>query len=159
VVRVYQYCDGTYLEDQDQWWLSGVFRDVHLLAFAATARIEDFRVQTLLDATYTNAVLKVDIDLYLETDCTVEVSVQDQNSSMIRQCKEVVRAQTSHLELELPFETPHKWTAETPYLICCRSRFARQKMFKLFIKVSGSGKSSYSMAISRLMAKPSSSGV
>ncbi|GAM36613.1 hypothetical protein TCE0_018f05830 [Talaromyces pinophilus] len=116
LVRVYQYSDGTYLEDQDQWWLSGIFRDVHLLAFSATARIEDFTVQTLLDGTYTDATLKIGLQIYLETNCTVEVNVYDQTHSQIKQCSESVPARTASFELSVPFEHPHKWTAETPYL-------------------------------------------
>ena len=37
-VRVHQWSSGSYLEDQDMWWLSGIFRDVTLLARPATAR-------------------------------------------------------------------------------------------------------------------------
>ncbi|MCG3148761.1 MAG: Evolved beta-galactosidase subunit alpha [Verrucomicrobiae bacterium] len=43
VVRVYQWSDGTYLEDQDMWWLSGIFRDVYLLA-RPTTYIADLRI-------------------------------------------------------------------------------------------------------------------
>ena len=45
VVRVYRWCDGSYLEDQDQWWLSGIFRDVYLYRKRAS-HICDYSVQT-----------------------------------------------------------------------------------------------------------------
>lgn len=45
VVKVLQYCDGTYIEDQDMWWASGIFRDVYLME-RPTARLEDFCVRT-----------------------------------------------------------------------------------------------------------------
>ena len=48
-VKVLQYCDGTYVEDQDMWWASGIFRDVHLITRPA-ARLEDFHVRTRLTA-------------------------------------------------------------------------------------------------------------
>lgn len=44
-VKVLQYSDGTYIEDQDMWWASGIFRDVYLMERPA-ARVEDFRVRT-----------------------------------------------------------------------------------------------------------------
>lgn len=44
-VKVLQYCDGTYIEDQDMWWASGIFRDVYLMR-RPPARLEDFRVRT-----------------------------------------------------------------------------------------------------------------
>ncbi|CAH0026942.1 unnamed protein product, partial [Clonostachys rhizophaga] len=54
-VRVYKFCDGTYVEDQDQWWLSGIFRDVYLVAFPRLAAIEDFTITTHLDDEFTSA--------------------------------------------------------------------------------------------------------
>ena len=50
-VRVYQWCDGSYIEDQDMWWLSGIFRDVYLLA-RPKLHLFDFFVQTRLDEDY-----------------------------------------------------------------------------------------------------------
>ena len=48
-VKVLQYCDGTYVEDQDMWWASGIFRDVYLITRPAV-RLEDFRTRTRLTA-------------------------------------------------------------------------------------------------------------
>ncbi|KAK8117237.1 uncharacterized protein PG998_005518 [Apiospora kogelbergensis] len=96
VVQVYQWCEGTYIEDQDQWWLSGIFRDVYLLAFPGKARIDDFFVKTDLDGDYQDATLKVDVTLS---------GAQDQEVS----CGSV-------LTIEIPVSNPKKWTAETPYL-------------------------------------------
>ncbi|KAF7525290.1 hypothetical protein PCG10_005175 [Penicillium crustosum] len=114
-VRVYQWCDGSYLEDQDQWWLSGIFRDVHLLAFSATARIEDFFVQTWLDEKYENATLKIGLQLHLEEECSIEVKVRDHDDSLVQHATQTVPAGRESLEVELPFLAPKKWTAETPY--------------------------------------------
>lgn len=44
-VKVMQFCDGTYIEDQDMWWASGIFRDVYLVTRPA-ARLTDFWVRT-----------------------------------------------------------------------------------------------------------------
>ncbi|KAL2783965.1 glycosyl hydrolases family 2, TIM barrel domain-containing protein [Aspergillus keveii] len=61
-VRVYKYCDGTYIEDQDQWWLSGIFRDVYLVAFPQSG-ISDFTITPRLNDTFTHA----DITATLQT--------------------------------------------------------------------------------------------
>ena len=56
---VLRWCDGSYLEDQDMWWLSGLFRDVSLLLKPALA-IADYCVQTHLDALYRDAELRIE---------------------------------------------------------------------------------------------------
>ena len=58
--RVYRWSDGSYLEDQDMWFLSGIFRDVFLYS-TPPAHMRDFRVRTLLDAAYRDAVLEVQV--------------------------------------------------------------------------------------------------
>ncbi|KAL2809165.1 galactose-binding domain-like protein [Aspergillus granulosus] len=62
VVQAYKYCDGTYIDDQDQLWLSGIFRDVYLIAFPRDG-ISDFTITTNLDNTFTHA----------DTTATVEI--------------------------------------------------------------------------------------
>lgn len=61
-MRVYRYSDGTYLEDQDMWRLSGIHREVVLIA-TPEARIADFTVRTELDADYRDAELAIDLKL------------------------------------------------------------------------------------------------
>lgn len=55
-VQVMRYCDGTYLEDQDYWQMSGIQRDVYLYS-KPPAHIRDFCVRTTFDSNYENAVL------------------------------------------------------------------------------------------------------
>ena len=57
-VRVYRWSDGSYLEDQDFWRLSGIYRDVVLWA-APPVHLRDLTVQTELDAEYRDATLRV----------------------------------------------------------------------------------------------------
>ncbi|MYL46700.1 beta-galactosidase subunit alpha [Virgibacillus halodenitrificans] len=57
-VKVYQWSDGTYLEDQDMWWLSGIFRDVELYTQPKSG-IEDFKVNTILTEKYREGRLEV----------------------------------------------------------------------------------------------------
>ena len=61
-VRVYRWSDGSYLEDQDFWRLSGIYRDVYLWS-APPVHVRDFSVTTELDPAYRNAILRVSADL------------------------------------------------------------------------------------------------
>ncbi|KAL2759327.1 glycoside hydrolase family 2 protein [Sodiomyces alcalophilus JCM 7366] len=69
-VEVYQRCDGSYIEDQDQWWLSGIFRHVYLHAFPPV-HLEDLHVRPLLDDDYVDA--SVVVDLTMGTMATLRV--------------------------------------------------------------------------------------
>ena len=61
-VEVYRWSDGSYLEDQDFWRLSGIYRDVYLMARPAL-HMRDFFVTTDLDQDYTNAVLDLRVSV------------------------------------------------------------------------------------------------
>ncbi|KAK3381497.1 glycoside hydrolase family 2 protein [Podospora didyma] len=109
-VEVYQRCDGSYIEDQDQWWLSGIFRDVWLHKFPKT-RFEDIHVQTILDDDYKNATLRVDVNI--NNDAEVHLRFLDAGD------KEVAKETKSGkgtITFEVLIQNPEKWTAETPYL-------------------------------------------
>ncbi|KAF1993785.1 glycoside hydrolase family 2 protein [Amniculicola lignicola CBS 123094] len=112
-VKVYQYCDGTYIEDQDQWWLSGIFRDVFLVGFPDDSRIEDIHVQTLLDADYTDAELELRV--ITTGSGTLEVKLLDPNRKVLSTlAKEISNGEP--LEFSIPVKDPLKWTAESPTL-------------------------------------------
>ncbi|KAK5107931.1 hypothetical protein LTR62_000536 [Meristemomyces frigidus] len=115
-VRVYQFCDGSYIEDQDQWWLSGVFRDVYLLGFPQTAHLKDFGVETVFDDHYTDATLKV----HVETSSLAKVALTllDAERKHIAGVVGETTAQKGPcvVDLKIDVESPKKWTAETPYL-------------------------------------------
>ena len=57
-MQVFQWSDASYMEDQDYWRLSGIFRDVYLYATPAV-HVRDVRVRTTFDAHYRDAVLEV----------------------------------------------------------------------------------------------------
>ena len=61
-VRVYRWSDGSYLEDQDMWFLSGIFRDVYLVA-TPNVHIRDFWVRTELDAEYRDDTLWLRVNI------------------------------------------------------------------------------------------------
>ncbi|KAI5861293.1 glycoside hydrolase family 2 protein [Durotheca rogersii] len=111
-VEVYQRCDGSYIEDQDQWWLSGIFRDVWLHSFTGS-RFEDFHVQTLLDDDYVDASLWVNVTLN-EAGETITSKLLDGEKSVVASNSHATLDRSSTFEYRI--ENPHKWTAETPYL-------------------------------------------
>ena len=57
-VEVYRWSDGSYIEDQDFWRMSGIFRDVTLIS-RAPVHIRDFQVQTPFDSAYENSTFKL----------------------------------------------------------------------------------------------------
>ncbi|KAF2840099.1 glycoside hydrolase family 2 protein [Patellaria atrata CBS 101060] len=113
-VRVYQWCDGTYMEDQDQWWFNGIFRDVYLLAFPKHSRIEDIYVQTKLDTDYEDAVLQVQVDVIGSGKLELVLYDMDRTTKLAREEQSYSKA--SKVEFFIPVTKPLKWTAETPNL-------------------------------------------
>jgi beta-galactosidase len=128
-VRVYQLCDGTYIEGQgeflsillnsrnskfaiDQWWLSGIFRDVFLLAFP-NVHIKDFHIQTLIDEHYTDATLSVSVDIRSAEKVCVKLLEGDKTTVVAQD--ELYTSDGSVL-FSLKVINPRKWTAEDPYL-------------------------------------------
>jgi len=124
-VRVLQWSDGSYLEDQDMWWLSGIFRDVYLVA-APETHIFDFRVHTELDAEYQDAALKVRTVLKNHSDQAsenyqIEAQLLDANQRPVLDQPMIsdVNIQPDGqavVDLEASVKNPEKWSAESPYL-------------------------------------------
>lgn len=124
-VRVYQWSKTSYIEDQDMWWLSGIFRDVYLLA-KPNVRLYDFFVRTMLDENYRNAILQ--IDALIENSMLESVNNYRLDVVLLdRQLKEVPGFKGSKnffigpdgktsLTLEIPVENPRLWSADSPYL-------------------------------------------
>ncbi|KAI0532643.1 beta-galactosidase [Xylaria digitata] len=112
-VKVYQYCDATYIEDQDQWRMSGIYRDVHLIGFPSQSRIEDLFIQTILDKDYIDAELKVRVDV--TGSCEVQVGLYSPGKQpAIASGSRVVDSGSADFSLNV--KNPEKWTAESPTL-------------------------------------------
>ena len=109
-VRVVQWSDGSYLEDQDMWWLSGIFRDVYLLA-AGPAHIEDFAVRTELDDACRDATLRVHAAVEGGTGCSVEAHLRDAGAEPV-----VAQVMDGAADIAMPVLDPAKWSAEAPHL-------------------------------------------
>lgn len=114
VVRVYQWSDGSYIEDQDQWWLSGIFRDVHLLSFPQS-RIEDWFLRTDLDEEYKDGMLLAEIDIKSDLSTTVQVDVLDQSLNSAGTAQDSGVGSRKAI-LKIPIQDVDKWTAESPTL-------------------------------------------
>jgi beta-galactosidase/beta-glucuronidase len=123
-VRVYRYSDGSYLEDQDFWRLSGIYRDVRLWS-APPVHVRDVFVQTELDEDYVNAVLKVRALVLNRSqanvkDCALAVVLADGEGNAVVDASAPVEALSRGGEMSvdaaLPVADPVKWSAEHPYL-------------------------------------------
>ncbi|KAI1109952.1 beta-galactosidase [Nemania sp. NC0429] len=112
-VKVYQYCDGTYIEDQDQWRMSGIFRDVYLFGFPFDSRVEDLFIQTKLDKDYIDAELKIRVDV--TGSCKIQVGLYDpEKQPLISSGAKEVNG--GSIDLSIDVKNPAKWTAESPTL-------------------------------------------
>ncbi|WP_036662608.1 glycoside hydrolase family 2 TIM barrel-domain containing protein [Paenibacillus sp. FSL H8-457] len=114
-VRVYQWSDGSYLEDQDMWWMSGIFRDVYLIAEPSALRVNDFRVTTELDAEYRNAKLQVRLELEGTERGSVQLRLLNgAGAEMGSTGKDVGHSSVENFEIEVA--GPDLWSAESPAL-------------------------------------------
>ncbi|SDM57716.1 glycoside hydrolase family 2 TIM barrel-domain containing protein [Sediminibacillus halophilus] len=122
-VQVYQWSDGTYLEDQDMWWLSGIFRDVYLTA-VPKEHVEDFfvkadlvekrggrlSVETVIENSGNGTA--VDYQLHyqlLRENGTIVGEADSDTVTLAGHSRETVTTTFS-------VENPHPWSAEDPYL-------------------------------------------
>ncbi|SIO96857.1 beta-galactosidase [Vibrio spartinae] len=130
VVMVMRWSDGSYLEDQDMWWLSGIFRDVYLYHKPAIA-INDVFLRPELDALYQDGSLHVTTKLSQQTTTHhVEVRLFDATGQPVAMQGETCCA-TNHnavdekggwadqVEHHLTISRPRHWNEQTPYLYRC----------------------------------------
>ena len=128
-VEVYRYTDGTYLEDQDMWFLCGIYRDVYVYAEEKLC-IKDFFADASLDESYKNGIL--DLEVTLENygrqpqDCTLEASliVGGKQKKFV---SEKINAKSGKTVLKFNHveENAAQWSAEEPNLyklvLCLKS--------------------------------------
>ncbi|MGD9100574.1 MAG: glycoside hydrolase family 2 TIM barrel-domain containing protein, partial [Anaerolineae bacterium] len=119
-VQVYRWSDGSYLEDQDYWRLSGIYRDVHLRA-SLPLHVRDFWVRTELDAAYRDAVLKVRVNLRNDgvedvTGHVIQVNLLDADGQAVFAEPLLAPVEGDTLNLERIVSDPAKWSDEHPYL-------------------------------------------
>ncbi|KAJ9130905.1 Glycoside hydrolase family 2 protein [Pleurostoma richardsiae] len=124
-VRVYQYCDGSYIEDQDQWRLSGIFRDVNLLAFPGS-HIEDFRVLTDFDERFIDALLSVEVDVNGPGGVELSLALYDETKKIIVEDSRPVPKSGNKVVFTVPVKSPKHWSAESPSLYHLVLRYGEQ---------------------------------
>jgi len=119
-VRVMQWADSTYIEDQDMWWTAGIFRDVYLVG-KNPAHVRDFTVRTTFDEAYQDATLFCQLELenvapqasavsleYALYDGEVVLHQGTTGSLTVTRCAETA--------FSINVKRPQQWSAESPYL-------------------------------------------
>ncbi|WP_417939464.1 glycoside hydrolase family 2 TIM barrel-domain containing protein [Flavobacterium sp. RS13.1] len=131
-VRVFRYSDGSYLEDQDHWRLSGIQREVYIMA-EPKLRIQDFFVQTKLDKQYKDAIFQLRPRLSNFTGDTIknhtfEVQLYDAENKtlfekpLVRKAIDIISEVSPRLDkvrfgfFQETIKNPLKWSAEKPNL-------------------------------------------
>ncbi len=126
-VEVYRWSDASYLEDQDFWRLSGIFRDVYLYS-TPKVHVRDFYVRADLDSYFQDAVMKVTAKVHNYSDhpaanYTIEANLLDADEkaadmpvTVTGWAAYVTPGVDTVVELAANVPNPRKWTAETPNL-------------------------------------------
>jgi len=124
-VRVYRWSDGSYLEDQDMWFLSGIFRDVYLFS-TSNVHMRDFWAKTTLDEQYRDARLSVEVQVKNYSGrgmkgLNVEAALFNAKGKPAHQWSEsavvdVKAGGETVLELSGEVKNPAKWSEEQPNL-------------------------------------------
>ncbi|MBO5902949.1 MAG: DUF4981 domain-containing protein [Tidjanibacter sp.] len=111
-LQIFRWCDGTYLEDQDKWRLSGISRDVELVA-RPRARMVDLAVTPSLSEDYIGGALAVDME-FTSSVKRAEVTLFNPAGEEISRASATPTKGELHFNFE--FHKVEKWTAETPSL-------------------------------------------
>jgi beta-galactosidase len=123
-VKVLNWSKGSYLEDQDYWRLSGIYRDVYLFS-TPNVRMRDLTVYSELVNDYTDAVLNIEvdvenIDVRSNENYMVQTTLKDHSGKTITTIKctpfKIKKGTEQKINLSAKIENPLKWTAETPHL-------------------------------------------
>jgi beta-galactosidase len=112
-VEVYKKSSASWIEDQDFWRFSGIFREVYLYAIPAV-HISDLFVKTDLDKTYQNGVLNIKLELEGDLKGTVAAYLFDKDRKQIASLEDVKAA--SEMKLAINANQFRTWSAEDPYL-------------------------------------------
>ena len=111
-VEVYQRSTGSWLEDQDFWRFSGIFRDVYLYT-VPEVHVQDLFVHSGLDDSYSNGTLSVDVSLRADAQAELHFELQGADGGIIASGVQSVNGKAT-IELEPGKVLP--WSAEEPNL-------------------------------------------
>jgi len=109
-VLVLKWCDGSYLEDQDMWRYSGIFRDVYLLA-RDKIHIRDVFVKQDLSDDLKSAFMHC--EMHTTAPCEVKAELKDRNNNTVQQASAYINGQGV---IDMKIDHPVLWNAEVPYL-------------------------------------------
>lgn len=130
-IVVYRYTTGSYLEDQDMWRISGLFRDVNLI-FLPSVRIEDVYARAEFNEDMSKAKLLIDTSVYCSKnveieDADVKVEVIDAGGNVVSSGNFAVLGldedETIPIKITENIQNPHLWSSEDPYLYKIRLTF------------------------------------
>ena len=105
-VLVMKWCDGSYLEDQDKFRMSGIFRDVYILKRPKQA-ISDYHIKTRIE----DMLAKVEIEMKFYSPLNVKISIEDRNGAVVA-LGSIAEEGTAVLDIA----SPELWNTENPYL-------------------------------------------
>lgn len=121
-VQVMQWSDATYLEDQDYWWLNGIFRDLYLLSVPET-ELYDVFVKTDLDSKYKDSVLEIESVVKNHSKSAkkgrITYKLIDKNGSEVSEFKtsfSCAPGKDAEIKSSANIANPEKWNAENPVL-------------------------------------------
>lgn len=144
--KVYRYAASTYLEDQDMWWLCGIYREVYLFAEPKIC-LRDFYVKTDLDEEYKDSDLTLEMYIknYTGSDKSVKVQasiISDTDREIpIGESEQVAKSgEQTVFKLEQLIKNPKKWSAEQPNLytlvmaVICDNEVVTAKSYEIGFK-------------------------
>ncbi|MFX1314953.1 MAG: glycoside hydrolase family 2 TIM barrel-domain containing protein [Promethearchaeota archaeon] len=125
-VEVYRWSDGSYLEDQDMWRFSGIFRDVFLFA-TPKVHVRDFFLYCNLNETYSDAILKIRAKIRnygenIKENHKIELVLFDKDYKIVNSealVDHVITIKSNAevvINMVVDVKNTMKWSAETPYL-------------------------------------------
>ncbi|MCQ2969130.1 MAG: DUF4981 domain-containing protein [Clostridium sp.] len=112
-VEVYKRSSASWIEDQDFWRFSGIFRDVYLYSIPKT-HVRDMFVKADLDRNYEHGIFSAALKLEGYENCTVEVYLKDKLGEIVY--SSVKKEFTNEMYFDSIIKNVYKWSAEDPYL-------------------------------------------
>lgn len=123
-VKVFKFCDGTWLEDQDMIYDGGIFRDVYLTS-VPNVHMQDYDLKTTLNDDYTSATVHVALDTVNQStaaagNMAAQISLYDAEGNVCTTANTDISAMASGrqqtTDIDLTVEQPKLWDSENPYL-------------------------------------------
>ena len=135
-VEVYRWCDGSYLEDQDMWRLSGIFRSVQLWV-RPQMHIADYHVTAEPNSDYTKADVLANVSLCnmgKKVGKNLRVVLKMDNQELMESVKQLVAGDTITVQMGYTINHPRIWSAEKPnlYPFCVELQDAKGAVIEHF---------------------------